>query len=91
MATITGVRVDEVILHILDPPDPSSATDKPPRRGLILSQTPLPKERTDPRVLDYFRDHIARALENDYVRAACRRRARRWRAFSSATSSARSW
>lgn len=59
MAAVTDVQVNEVILHILDPPG----------RGLVLSQRSLPAT-TDPRVFEYFRNHIASSLGSAQVRAA---------------------
>jgi hypothetical protein len=69
MAVFTEIRVDEVILHILDPPDRTSDPEKPARRGLVLSQRSLPPQ-TDSRVFQYFQKRIEGSLASTQVRAA---------------------
>jgi len=62
------VSVDEVILHIVDPPGGNRRSEKEARK-LRLSQTPLPPS-SDQRVFSYFRGHIENALKDDNLRAA---------------------
>lgn len=62
------VAVDQVILHIVDPPG-SNRRDEDEARDLQLSETPLPPS-TDPRVFTYFQNHVANALADDDLRAA---------------------
>lgn len=59
MGAASEVRIEHVILHILDPkkPDP------------VLSQRPLP-ETTDPRVFDYFKKHITNSQGDPRIREA---------------------
>ncbi len=61
MRQLTVVRIDEVILHILDPGKN--------RRGLVYSEIPLPKE-SDSRIFKYFQDQIEHVLNHEETRAA---------------------
>jgi 37-kD nucleoid-associated bacterial protein len=60
MHGMTVARIDEVILHILDPHGP---------RKQVLSAAPLPPD-SDARIFRYFKDQIEESLKDAQVRRA---------------------
>ena len=72
MGLVTDLQLEEVILHILDPPNRvlKAGVPKPPEpRGLVRSERPLPRD-TDERIWNYFKNHIETSLRNLNIRAA---------------------
>ena len=60
MRDITGISIDEIIIHILDPQG----------QGLIVSSIPIPLDGNQP-LLDYFSRHIITSLRDGGIKPAC--------------------
>ncbi|HMB55176.1 MAG TPA: nucleoid-associated protein, partial [Thermoanaerobaculia bacterium] len=67
------LSVEEVILHVIDPPAKKATANRRlagEARGLRLSERALPHAPGGPSVHDYFKGHIEKALAHTALRAA---------------------